>query len=70
MKHGFLDKYAGRESPVHALDARAKVVVFLVLVIASATTPPEHVCAFALYAAIPLGPPSNPWRHFYRPEPI
>ena len=52
MRHGFLDRHAGLQSPVHSLDPRAKIVIFLVLVVTSATTPPEHLSAFALYAAL------------------
>ena len=32
MRHAFLDQYATLESPVHRLDARAKIVAFLALI--------------------------------------
>ncbi|MDD5448333.1 MAG: cobalt ECF transporter T component CbiQ [Actinomycetota bacterium] len=38
------------ESPVHALDSRAKAVAFLGLVVIIVTTPPEEWWAFAIYA--------------------
>jgi energy-coupling factor transporter transmembrane protein EcfT len=29
MKHAFLDHYSHVESPIHHLDAKAKIIVFL-----------------------------------------
>jgi len=51
MKHAFLDKYAGLESPVHQLDARAKIVTFFVLIVIAVTTPPDAWAAFLGYGA-------------------
>ena len=51
MKHAFLDKYAGLESPVHALDARAKIVAFFTLIVLCVSTPPDRWEAFAGYFA-------------------
>ena len=51
MKHAFLDKYAGLESPVHQLDARAKIVTFFALIVIAVTTPPDAWAAFLGYGA-------------------
>lgn len=52
MRQVFLDRYADRDSPLHALDARAKIIACLALVMVSVTTPPEAVGAFAGYLAL------------------
>lgn len=54
MKHDFIDRYARLESPVHALDPRAKAVSFLVLIVACVTTPTREWWAFAIYAGLVL----------------
>ena len=51
MKHAFLDKYATRESPVHSLDARAKILVTFGLIVLCVSTPISAWPAFAGYAA-------------------
>jgi len=51
LKHAFLDKYAGLESPVHQLDARAKILSFFALIVICVSTPPEAWGAFAGYFA-------------------
>jgi cobalt/nickel transport system permease protein len=51
VKHAFLDRYATLESPVHRLDARAKILVCLALVVISVSTPPEAWRAFLGYGA-------------------
>ena len=51
MKHAFLDKYSALESPVHRLDARAKIIAFLALIVISVSTPPEAWTAFLGYGA-------------------
>jgi cobalt/nickel transport system permease protein len=51
MRHAFLDKYAGLESPIHQLDARAKIVAFFALIVISVTTPPDAWAAFLGYGA-------------------
>lgn len=49
MKHSYLDIHAGIASPIHALDARAKILAFGGLVIVSVSTPPHAYVAFAGY---------------------
>ncbi len=49
MQHGFLDKYANLDSPLHRLDARAKIVGFFFLIIICVSTPPRYWQAFAAY---------------------
>ena len=51
MKHSFLDQYSALESPVHRLDARAKIIAFLALIVISVSTPPEAWTAFLGYGA-------------------
>ena len=51
MKHAFLDQYSTLESPVHRLDARAKIIAFLALIVISVSTPPEAWRAFLGYGA-------------------
>ena len=65
MKHAFLDQYSTLESPVHQLDARAKIIAFLALIVISVSTPPEAWTAFlgygtflavmAMASCLPLG---------------
>jgi cobalt/nickel transport system permease protein len=52
LKHDFIDRYSRIESPVHALDPRAKIIALFVLIIACVLTPPSDWWAFALYAAL------------------
>jgi len=65
MKHAFLDHHSGIESPIHHLDARAKIIVFFTFVLVGVSCPPASfhlfglsvVClvAIALLARLPLG---------------
>lgn len=52
MKHDFIDRYARLESPVHALDPRAKIVALFTVIVTCVLTPPEEWWAFAIYAAL------------------
>jgi len=54
MKHDFIDRYARLESPVHALDPRAKTIALFVIIIACVTTPPQDWWPFAIYGALVL----------------
>jgi cobalt/nickel transport system permease protein len=51
VRHAFLDQYSALESPVHQLDARAKIIAFLSLIVISVSTPPEAGTAFLGYGA-------------------
>ncbi|MGD0999087.1 MAG: cobalt ECF transporter T component CbiQ [Candidatus Brocadiia bacterium] len=51
MRHAFLDQYSALESPVHRLDARAKIIAFLALIVIAVSTPPEAWTAFLGYGA-------------------
>jgi cobalt/nickel transport system permease protein len=65
MKHAFLDHHSGIESPIHHLDARAKILVFFTLILVSVSCPPNSFLVFglltltligiALLARLPLG---------------
>ncbi len=49
MQHGFLDRYANLDSPLHRADARAKIVGFLSLIIVCVSTPSRYWQPFAAY---------------------
>ncbi len=49
MKHSFLDQYSDRNSLVHHLDPRTKLVATLVFIIGVLLVPPESWLAFTLY---------------------
>lgn len=52
MHHAFIDKYSDLKSPMHELDPRAKIVVFLIFIIALVLTPPSHLFQFAGFFAM------------------
>jgi cobalt/nickel transport system permease protein len=64
MKHAFLDHHSGIESPIHHLDARAKVIVFFTFILVGVSSPPSAflllgllavgLVSIALYARLPL----------------
>ncbi len=49
MKHEFLDQYSDRDSPIHRLDPRTKLITSLALVTAVVLTPPDRWFAYAVY---------------------
>jgi cobalt/nickel transport system permease protein len=49
VKHSFLDQYSDRESIIHRLDPRTKLVTTLFFILAVVLTPPNRWPAFALY---------------------
>ena len=49
MKHSFLDQYSDRDSIIHRLDPRTKLITTLFFVLAVVLTPPNRWQAFALY---------------------
>jgi cobalt/nickel transport system permease protein len=65
MRHAFLDHHSKTESPVHHLDARAKIVVFFSFILIGVSSPPTSFALFgllalalifiALLARLPLG---------------
>lgn len=46
MRHSFLDKYSGLDSPIHHLDARTKILSLFCLVVICVSTPPTAYLAF------------------------
>lgn len=52
MKHSFIDQYSDRDSIIHRLDPRTKLVATLLLILTLALTPPGRWLAFALYFLI------------------
>jgi len=65
MKHAFIDHHSGVQSPIHHLDARAKILVFFTLIVVGVSSPPNAFLLFgflaltlisiALLARLPLG---------------
>jgi len=49
VKHSFLDQYSDRDSIIHRLDPRTKLVTTLFFILAVVLTPPDRWQAFALY---------------------
>ncbi len=49
MKHSFIDQYSDRDSFIHRLDPRTKLITTLVFILAVALTLPNRWQAFALY---------------------
>ncbi len=49
MKHSFLDQYSDRDSFIHRLDPRTKLITTLVFILAVITTPPTRWQVFVLY---------------------
>ncbi len=47
-----LERYAASDSPVHRIDARAKLVAFMSLLLCIVTTPPDAYAVFAGYAGV------------------
>jgi len=52
MKHGFFDSDAYRDSVIHHLDARSKILAFIGGVLVCVSTPPTAYSAFAVYAGV------------------
>jgi len=52
LKHSFLDRYSDRDSLLHKLDPRTKIVTAIAFILAVALTPPPSWQAFALYFVI------------------
>jgi len=52
VKHSFLDKYSDRDSFIHRLDPRTKLVATLLFILAVVLTPPNCWPAFAIYFSI------------------
>lgn len=49
MHHAFIDQFSYLDSPVHRLDPRTKIVVFLSFVVLMVLTPIQQVPKFGLY---------------------
>jgi len=49
VKHSFIDQYSDRDSFIHRLDPRTKLITTLVFILAVALTLPNRWQAFALY---------------------
>ncbi len=54
MHHVILERWAQRKSPLHARDARAKILTLLAFLIALATTPSGASIRIAAYAVVAL----------------
>ncbi|MCJ7769084.1 MAG: hypothetical protein MUO92_01210, partial [Dehalococcoidales bacterium] len=52
MKHSFLDQYSDRDSVIHRLDPRGKLVVTFAFIVAVVLTPFSSWLAYGLYFAV------------------
>jgi cobalt/nickel transport system permease protein len=52
MEHSFIDKYSERDSFLHRLDPRTKIISFLGFIVVIVLTPPHNFSIFAQYALI------------------
>ena len=52
MKHSFLDRYSDRDSVIHRLDSRGKLVVTFAFIVAVVLTPFSSWLAYGLYFAV------------------
>ncbi len=50
MRHAFLDHHSQAESPIHHLDARAKIIVFFTFILIGVSSPPTSFLLFSLLA--------------------
>ena len=55
MKHSFLDHHSHTESPIHHLDARAKIIVFFTFILIGVSSPPTSFFLFGLLAIALIG---------------
>ena len=55
MKHAFLDHHSYVESPIHHLDARAKIIVFFTFILIGVSSPPTSFFLFSLLATALIG---------------
>ncbi len=52
MRYTRLEQYAGFDSPIHHIDARVKLVCFILFILAVVLTPPARAAAFFLYTVL------------------
>jgi len=50
LKHAFLDHHSRIDSPIHRLDAKAKIIVFFAFILVGVSSPPSSFSLFALLA--------------------
>jgi len=50
LKHAFLDHHSRIDSPIHRLDAKAKIIVFFTFILVGVSSPPSSFSLFALLA--------------------
>ncbi len=55
MRHAFLDHHSQTESPIHHLDARAKIIVFFTFILIGVSSPPTSFLLFSLLAVALIG---------------
>jgi cobalt/nickel transport system permease protein len=55
MKHAFLDHHSQTDSPIHHLDARAKIIVFFTFILIGVSSPPTSFFLFGLLATALIG---------------
>lgn len=55
MRHAFLDHHSGIESPIHHLDARAKIIVFFTFIVVGVSSSPNSFYLFGLLTMALIG---------------
>jgi len=50
LKHAFIDHHSRVDSPIHRLDAKAKIIVFFAFILVGVSSPPSSFSLFALLA--------------------
>jgi cobalt/nickel transport system permease protein len=55
MRHAFLDHHSQTKSPIHRLDARAKIIVFFTFILIGVSSPPTSFLLFSLLALTLIG---------------
>ncbi|HAW49790.1 TPA: cobalt ECF transporter T component CbiQ [bacterium] len=70
MKHTFIDQYSHKESLLHKIDPRIKVISFLVFILFVISTPKDSFLKFGLYGVLIIGlilfSKISPWSIFKR----
>jgi cobalt/nickel transport system permease protein len=52
VEHSYLDELSQRDSPIHRLEARAKLLGAMTLILAAVLLPPERTWPFGVYLAV------------------
>jgi len=62
MHHHYIDRFAQLDSPIHRLDARAKIVAVVVYTVVLISVPKYQIASLVPYAVLPFFLLSCVWR--------